>query len=73
MDIKENKLHITRRELSDERLKRRTEVAASQVLRSASVELLDLAYDHSSLEIALRHKLVEISEPEVAGGWVVPD
>ena len=73
MDIKENKLHVTRRELNDQSLKRSIELAASQVLRSANIELLDPAYDHSSVEIALRHKLVEVSESEVAGGWVVPD
>ena len=73
MEIIDNKIHVTKQELEDPILSRRIEVAAQKVLRAANVELLDPSFDSSSIEIASNHSLVKLIEPEIGGGWVVPD
>jgi hypothetical protein len=52
---------------------RRINAAASQVLRAASVELLDPRDDRSTVDVAHQHELIEVIRPEIGGGWVVPD
>ena len=73
MDIIDNRVHISRRELDDPAMAGRIHVAASQALRSANVELIDPRDDRLPIDVARQHRLIEVIEPEIAGGWVVPD